>query len=106
MIGPVTEEPYVSVRKMSKNWPSDIRNPMSVRLESYSHAKLFPRPRAKSYIHSVVGQRPKLIWYMVYWYIVYGSDRGYTVDRMKGIRYLVVYFPPTRSTPGGSADSI
>ena len=42
------------------------------------------------------------------WYIgilVYGSDSGYTVDRMKGIRYLVVYFAPTRSTPGGSADS-
>ena len=77
---------------------------MSVVGKRYSEAKLFPGPRAKYYTHSVVGHRPKLIWYMVYWYIVYGSDSWYTVDRMKGIRYFVVYFAPTRSTPGGSAD--
>ena len=69
-------------------------------------ATRFPGPRAKYYTHSVVGHRPKLIWYMGYEYIVYGSDSVYTVDRMKGIRYCVVYFAPTRSTPGGSADRI
>ena len=52
----------------------DMGSPMSVVGKSYSDWKLFPGPRAKYYPHSVVGHRPKLIWYMVYEYIVYGSD--------------------------------
>ena len=63
-----------------------------------------PQSSRETYPHSVVGHRPKLRWYMVFWYIVNGSDSWYTVDRIKGIGYLVVHFAPTRSTPGGSAD--
>ena len=108
---------------MNKNWANDIGGLCQKDRKSWPtilQATRFPSPRAKCYTHSVVGHRPKLIWYMVIvrnlygiWYmvvntgimaLVYGRDRWYTVDRMKGIRYLVVHFPPTRSTPGGSAD--
>ena len=88
---------------------------MSVRYKSYSQGKLFPRPRAKYYTHSVAGRRPKRRTGIrsLRSYGFYGSSAvlqyGSTVVRSmeeesKVVRYKVVHFAPTRSTPGGSAD--
>ena len=83
--------------------------------KSYSQRKLFPGARAKYYTHSVVGHRPKRskVVRSLRSYGLYGSTAvlqyGSTVVRSmeeesKVVRYKVVHFAPTRSTPGGSAD--
>ena len=61
-----------SCQKRKKSWPT------------IWEATRFSGPRAKYYPHSVVGHRPKLIWYLAYGsiYKVHGSYRWYTVDRM------------------------
>ena len=80
----------------------------------FSEAKLFPGPRAKYYTHSVV-RRPKrrtgvrsLRSYGLYGttaVLQYGSTVVRSMEEeSKVVRYKVVHFPPTRSTPGGSAD--
>ena len=50
----------------------------------------FPRPRAKYYTNSVVGHRPKVVWYMVYWYIEYMVD-GRTENDLWYMVYSVRY---------------
>ena len=67
-IGPVTGEHYVSVRKMSKNWPSDIGALCQIIHKCFGGETISQTSREILY---TFGRRSSSETYMVYGILVY-----------------------------------